>query len=551
MNEADEPRALSLSHNDDLPGRLWAFDEFNTGDDRQAGEVSSGLVGLNFIRAALRRGILVWSVMGAVGLLAGLGYFVERPPAYSASASVLLTNNPAEQPSDAMLDNQAIAESRTVAAAALKKLGVAESADAFTRNYTVTPLTSRVLLMSVKAQSTDEAMREANALASAFLDFQATQLQTQDKLVVASLQQQVVLGQNNVNALTTQITQLLAQPSTQATRTKISRLRTERTQAVNALDLRRTALTQTDTIMETSTATVVRGSRVLDPAIAVLQSRMRLMLIYGITGLIMGLALGAGFVVMRALVSDRLRRRDDVARALGAPVRISVGKVRLGRGQVLESEPNPEIKRIVTHLERALPPKPSGLTALALVPVDDPGVAALSLVSLALSNAQQGLKVVLADLWSGSPAAQLLGVTQPGVHMVRMNDAHLVVSVPEPDDVVPLGPLDRRPQRDHNADQLAAACGSANLLLTLAALDPAVGGDHLSGWARSAVATVTAGKSSAVKIHAIGEMIRLAGADLISGVLVGADKTDESLGMVNTPSATVAQVFSNLDHGRT
>jgi capsular polysaccharide biosynthesis protein len=551
VNEADQPTGLSLSHNDDLPGRLWAFDEFSTGGDRPAGEVSASLVGLGFIRAALKRGIVIWGTLGAVGLLLGLGYFVGRPPAYQASASVLLTNSPGVQPSDAMLDNTAVAESRTVAAAALKKLGIDESADTFTKNYTVTPLTSRVLLFSVKAQTSDEAVREANALASAFLAFQATQLQTQGKLVVASLQQQIVLGQKNVDALTTQITQLLAQPQTQATRAKVSRLRTERTQQVNALDLRRTALTQTNTGLEVSTATVVRGSQVLDHAIPVVQSRKRLMLIYAVTGLLMGLALGAGFVVVRALVSDRLRRRDDVARALGAPVKVSVGKVRLGRGQTLESDPGPEIKRIVTHLQRALPPTPSGLTAMALIPVDDPGVAAMTLVSLALSNAQQGLKVVLADLASGGPAAQLLGVTQPGVHMVRMNDAHLVVTVPEPDDVVPIGPLDRRPHRDHSAEQLSAACGSANLLLTLAALDPSVGGDHLAGWARSAVATVTAGKSSAVKIHAVGEMIRLAGAELISGVLIGADKTDESLGVVNTPSGTVAQVFPTMDHGRT
>jgi hypothetical protein len=48
---------------------------------------------------------------------------------------------------------------------------------------------------------------------------------------------------------------------------------------------------------------------------------------------------------------------------------------------------------------------------------------------------------------------------------------------------------------------------------------------------------VTGGQSSAARIHAVGEMIRLAGITLISGVLVGADKSDQSLGTIATPGA--------------
>jgi hypothetical protein len=44
---------------------------------------------------------------------------------------------------------------------------------------------------------------------------------------------------------------------------------------------------------------------------------------------------------------------------------------------------------------------------------------------------------------------------------------------------------------------------------------------------------VTAGRASAEKIHGIGEMIRLAGTNLDSVVLIGADKSDESLGVID------------------
>jgi hypothetical protein len=62
-------------------------------------------------------------------------------------------------------------------------------------------------------------------------------------------------------------------------------------------------------------------------------------------------------------------------------------------------------------------------------------------------------------------------------------------------------------------------------------LDPSVGGDYVASWATGAVAVVTAGRSSWAKIQAVGEMSRLAGLPLTSAVLVGADRTDESLGV--------------------
>ena len=46
---------------------------------------------------------------------------------------------------------------------------------------------------------------------------------------------------------------------------------------------------------------------------------------------------------------------------------------------------------------------------------------------------------------------------------------------------------------------------------------------------------VTAGQSSSVRIHAVGEMVRVAGLRLVSVVLTGADKGDESLGFVSEP----------------
>ena len=53
-------------------------------------------------------------------------------------------------------------------------------------------------------------------------------------------------------------------------------------------------------------------------------SKKKTLVTYGGVGLLAGLAVGLTIVIIRALVSDRLRRRDDIAYALDAPVKLSV-----------------------------------------------------------------------------------------------------------------------------------------------------------------------------------------------------------------------------------
>jgi hypothetical protein len=301
---------------------------------------------------------------------------------------------------------------------------------------------------------------------------------------------------------------------------------------------------------QVTTASEIEGSGVLDPAAPITHTHKLLSpglttpLLYAGTGLIPGLVLGMAFVVVRELVSDRLRRRDDVAHALGAPVRLSVGGVRVGgllgrRG--LAAADSGEVRRIVAHLRGVVPRGSKHAAALAVVAVDRADVAALALVSLAVSVAAEGRRVVLADLCGSAPAAALVGVKEPGVRGVTVKGAQLVVAVPARDGVAPVGPLRRGPAAglQRPSRELDAACESADLVLTLARLDPSIGADHLATWASDAVVMVTAGQSSWTKIYAVGEMIRLARIRLASAVLVGADKTDESLGVTHAPPAPV------------
>jgi capsular polysaccharide biosynthesis protein len=544
MNDNDQAVMLSPGNSNGLPGRFWV-DDFTAADDVPP-DFSASLVSLGFIKAAIRRSGRLLIAMALGGFLIGSAAYLASPHAAQATTTLILTVGPEAVPGTAIQDDVAIAQSRAVAGLAVHKLGLAQSADGFLGSYTATPVTDRVLLITVNAPSNNEAVTWADTLATEFLHYRAEQLNAQQQQMFAALNQQVNQAKAQVNAVHAQIRRVSAQPRSPAQQGTLTKLRAQATQQDAALIALVQSVNSTRASTQETTASEVNGSGVLDTAAAVPpHSKLKHLVLYAAIGLFAGLILGLAFVVIRAIVSDRLFRRDDVARALGAPVRLSVGTVKLSRWRPgrrgLAAVRRPEIQRIAQHLGRAVMPGSRGIATLAVVPVDDPQVAALSLTSLALSCAQEGLKVIVADLCRGNPAARLLDVDEPGVHTVNVDDAHLIVTVPDRDDIAPAGPLaagPRRGQPEPSAAPLAAACASANLLLTLVSLDPSVPADHLNRWADGAVAIVTAGRSSWTKIHAAGEMIRLAGTHLVSGVLVGADKHDDSLGVIPTPSGT-------------
>ena len=55
---------------------------------------------------------------------------------------------------------------------------------------------------------------------------------------------------------------------------------------------------------------------------------------------------------------------------------------------------------------------------------------------------------------------------------------------------------------------------------------------------------VTAGRSTATRIHTVGEMIRLSGARLASVVVMDVDEADESLGATTTEYLATATVLA-------
>ena len=546
MNGENRHVVPSLNGDADLPERLWAYDDFAIDEDEPATDYAAGLTNLRFIRGAVWRGVPLWFGTAIVGLLCGLGMQAAAPPSYQAATSILITHSPSDNAVDAIQTDLALAASNTVAERTISKLGLQESVGTFIAAATITPITDRILRITVSAPSSDQAVLRARTLAAEFLQFRAQQLRAQQQPIVAALTRQINAAQRQVDSINAQINKLPAQPASAAEQATLTKLEAKRSEAVNELSTLQQAEDATQVNTNTIIAGEISGSAVLDAATPIHHSKIKYAAIYAVMGLFVGLVLGLGIVIVRALLSDHLRRRDDIAEALGATVDLSVGVVG-GSGWLPGRRKRKiarthDMQRLVAHLTNVLPERSSGSAALAIVPVDNDDVAARALVMLALSAARDGQQVIVADLCHGAPAAGLLGVKKLGVQSATADGAQLVVATPDRDDVMPTGPVHGAPpQGAHTppSDALVAAYNSADLLLALVPLDPALGAEHLVTWAANAVVMVTAGKSSWVRINTVGEMIRHAGALLVSAILTAADRDDESLG-TTTPRHTGA-----------
>lgn len=538
MNDPYGPVAWPNGTGDDLPDHIWTRGDFTPVQEFSVAELTGGFTSGAFIKAALRRRVWFWCAITIVGLLIGLGLYVKFPPAYNATATILLTNGPNEDPATAMKTDTALAQSLPVAEQVVRQLRLQQSAGSFMAASTVTDTTGQVLTVTVAAPSADAAVTRTNALAEAFLQFRETYLGIQQQELFAELNQQQKQAQQRLDSVNAQIEMVSAESRSQTQQADLRKLQAQELDASNTLSQVKGYVVSTVAASKTATYSMVHDSKVLNTAMLAKHSRVKSGVLDVAGGLVGGMALGMGIVVVGALVSDRLRRREEVAEAFGAPVGLSVGVLRKPRR--LEITPRRaarrelDMRRVVAHLRSALPGSSRGPAGLAVVAVDDAHVAAQAVAALAVSYASEGKQVIVADLSGRTHLAHLLGVRDAGMHAISREGANFLVTVPEPDDVAPVGPLQGSslsavPAQADKA--LVAASNSAAVLLTLATLDPAFGSEYLATWATDAVVMVTAGQSSEERIRGVREMIRLAEMRLDSVVLVGADKSDQSIGV--------------------
>ncbi len=484
------------------------------------GELPDGyfgpMVDLRALKEGVRRRRRFWAATAALGLVIGAAFHFVVPAKYAAVADLYMVEPSLGDPTVAITNDVSLLETRAVTNKALSDLQLHLNPTNFLASYKGTPVSDSILSIKLSAPTKADAVRYDNAVAQAFLAVRSDVLALQTKLVVNGLENEINSLNANISSLTGQINALSAGQAGQQSTSQLTALVNQRSGDSSQISQLQSQIQQ-DNLSEQS---IAQGSEVLDPATAVKTSAVEAMAIDGLSGLVAGLALGLGIVIVGEAISDRPRRRADIAAALGTPVELSVGRYRKCRW--------PRRLRLRRRLEGRQPPLPilerklradldaMPASSLAVVAVESLEVSALSVAALALSLADEGKRVVLADMGEGRPLARLLGAPSGPLSAVTYAGRSLSVVV--------------APEDPSQTD--TAGLEDADIVLVLASITPALGADYLTSWASGAVVMVTAGRASVARLNATSQMLSHAGLAVRSTVLVGAGVEDESIGSV-------------------
>lgn len=504
-------------------------------DDEQLNPFLGALVSLAYLREALRRRRRVWTAAAVIGLVLGAAYHFVIPMPSHATTTLLLTHRDGEDPDRAVATDVSLAHSRSVAERAANGLHL--SPDALLAQYRVTPLTSRVVQFAVSAPTPDEAVRRAGALAQAFLQFRRDLLQT-------DRQQLLTTSSQRAAELRDQISTLEQSGAGQHT-AQLDDLRAELA-----------GLPDAGRQLDAQTSAEIANSGVLDGAVALAQPHRKLLLLNSASGLVAGLVLAVTFVILQASLSDKLRRRSDIAVLLQAPVVVSlhgmlapdrsiarVSRRLRGRSGQASEELQRAVDCLAGYLALKTPllpadvgrvPPPSAAMALALISVESDAACARLAMELAARCTARNQQVLVVDLTHSSALAGSLGLVKPATVPVPIagSTVPVTVCVPASPTLTAQGLATGLPDNGPpSGAQAVPDVRAADVVLAVASVEPTHGSDHLTTWSNHAVAVVTAGRSSGARVQAAAELVRLAGLQLDAAVLLGADRTDQSVGV--------------------
>ncbi len=243
------------------------------------------------------------------------------------------------------------------------------------------------------------------------------------------------------------------------------------------------------------------------------------------------------------MLSDRLRRREDIAAILGVSVDVSIGRIgrkRLFRRPVrtLARSQDPNLLRLAEYLGDRLDaggPKPTEL----VVAIDDVDVPAAAVASLAAKLSRAGRRVCLVDATATRVLGRAVGAgSARGSQQVPVNGGSEVTLV------TPRQPWE--PDQDGRWEYDLADVANADAIIVVATVKPTVGAWHLRAWANDAILTVSAGRSTVQEINTVAELLDAADITATSAVLLDADTDDESVGLPE-PGAVAFSRRQRLD----
>jgi capsular polysaccharide biosynthesis protein len=459
-------------------------------------------------------------------LFLAAAYLVAVPIPHDAKAVLVLAHDPEVDAQSAMETDVSLLTTRVVAASTIENLGLTISPEDFMGNLTATADSTDLVTVSLTAPTDAEAVRRLEALTSTYLNFRAKQLTRESNVVVKDLQQRIADLQAKVRELDQRLEQLSAAGSAGASEQN------------DAISQRSTLTTQIETLLQAEhdaalkRTSLLSTSRVIDPAAAVPGGAKRRIVLTLASGLIGGAALGCGIVLFLAITSDRLRRRFDVATALGVPVTVSVSRIAplrrrwlwIPRLRAADARRADERQRLANSIEMALPLPHWGRLAVACI--DNAEDVRFAVASAAVELASRERRVLLIDLTNDGGVDAALTRETP-----RASANWPIVSRPRGVPALARGLADLGVGGGYRDPRSPPSPDLMDVTLVLADLDPSVGADHIAAWADRVIVSVTCGHSSAERVRTAADLVRAAGLDLQFGVLLRTDVTDESSGV--------------------
>ncbi len=459
------------------------------------GAPSASTVSLGFIRSTLKRLWYVWLAVGLLAVTIAAAWLVFVPARSTGTVTLLLAHDPGTQPDTAMATDVSLLRTRTVTKQLSEKLSLDTSPEDLQETITAQPTTSSVLRIDISGSNPADAVARARALSEIYLSFREEQLLLQADAVIEGHRQRIEALQAQVDDLTAQYDLVSAQGGDSEQAAAIIAFRAQMLSQITSLE---------NAIEDASlqVSAVVAASRVLDPASSVPQSPLRRAVFTLGSGVVGGLGLGLGLVVVYAVTTGRLRRRADVAAAIGHPVLFTAARVtrRWRRGR--QSRRVAELQVLSDGMLTALPTRGKRPIRLGLISVDCPTEAAMVVAAAALRLGESG-RVAAMDL------------TGTGVLEEQVGSLSSALGTAAADNVTVVGP---------GTDVVA------DVVLTLVPFEIGRGLAYVKSSTPKCVVLVKAGRSTQEGLRTVAQAARAAGVSVPFVLLVGTDSSDDSFG---------------------
>jgi capsular polysaccharide biosynthesis protein len=281
----------------------------------------------------VRRSWRLVAVIALVGVLAAGGYVLSSLPRYVASSLVLLPSASTPQATSSSTVRPVTTDARIATSAAVlvpagKTADPSADLSQLQKEVRASPITTGVLKVSATATTRRAAERLANAVASRLVVFLTTNGTAADASMVAGLDAEQRQLQNQLTVVKDQITatttRLANEDASSAAGKQDSTLLANLKAQETAINLQLSTVKTQITTAESGQTSANEGTEVLQRATSATPPSKLSLALPVVAGLLAGVLVGAVLVLARNRSHPRLRTRDALAEALGAPVVLSL-----------------------------------------------------------------------------------------------------------------------------------------------------------------------------------------------------------------------------------